>query len=127
VRPRAQDLRVGRVIAVGLSVGILTGVVGAGGGFLVVPALVLLGGLSMATAVGTSLVVIALQSFAGLAGRLGSVDVDWPVTLGVTAAAVAGSYAGARLVARVSPAALRRGFGAFLAVMAALVLANELA
>jgi len=127
VRPPAQDLRVAAVIAEGLSVGVLTGIVGAGGGFLVVPALVLLGGLSMETAVGTSLVVIALQSFAGLAGRLGHVDVDWPLTLCVTAAAVVGSYVGARLGGRVPPAALRRGFGALLLAMAALVLVKELA
>ena len=126
-RPRAQDLPVAKVIIEGLVVGVVTGVVGAGGGFVVVPALVLRGGLSMETAVGTSLVVIAMQSFAGLAGRLGTLEIDWPVTLGVTAFAVAGSYLGARLAGRIPPAALRRGFGVFILAMAALVLAKELA
>lgn len=125
-RPPAQNLRPAGVLADGLGVGLLTGVVGAGGGFLVVPALVLLGGFAMESAVGTSLLVIALQSFAGLAGRLGHVEVDWTVTLGVAAAAVAGSYIGASLAGRTPPTALRRGFGVFLAAVAALVLAKEL-
>lgn len=127
LRARAQDLPIAKVLAEGVVVGLVTGVVGAGGGFLVVPALVLLGGLSMEAAVGTSLVVISMKSFAGLAGHLGHVDVDWRVTLAVTAAAVAGSFAGARLVGRIPPAALRRGFGVFIIAMAALVLARELA
>jgi uncharacterized membrane protein YfcA len=127
LRRRAQDLPIAKVIAEGVVVGLVTGVVGAGGGFLVVPALVLLGGLSMETAVGTSLVVIAMKSFAGLAGHLGHVDVDWRVTLAVTAAAVAGSFAGSHLAGRIPPAALRRGFGVFIIAMAALVLARELA
>jgi len=126
LRPRRPDLPVGLVIAEGVVVGIVTGIVGAGGGFLVVPALVLLGGLSMPVAVGTSLVVISMKSFAGLAGHLGHVDLDWGVTLAVTAAAIAGSFAGARLAARIPPDALRRGFGVFIIVMAVLVLAKEL-
>lgn len=126
LRPRARDLPISKVIAEGVVVGLVTGVIGAGGGFLVVPALVLLGGLRMPVAVGTSLVVIALKSFAGLAGHLGHVDVDWPITLAVTAAAIAGSFAGAHLAGRIPPAVLRRGFGIFTIAMAALVLAREL-
>ena len=104
----------------------LTGLVGAGGGFLVVPALALLGGLPMELAIGTSLVVIAMKSFAGLAGHLGHTTVDWPITLAVTAAAVLGSLAGGRLAGRLSGDHLRRGFGGFVLVMAAFVLATEL-
>jgi uncharacterized protein len=126
IRPGTQDLPVAKLVAEGLVVGIVTGVVGAGGGFVIVPALVLLGGLSMETAVGTSLVVIAMNSFAGLASHLGYVEVDWPVTLGVTTAAVAGSSLGAHLAGHIPPAALRRGFGAFIVAMAALVLGKEL-
>ena len=126
LRPRIQDLPVAHGIAEGVMVGIVTGIVGAGGGFLVVPALVLLGGLSMETAIGTSLVVIAMKSFAGLAGHLGHVDIDWRVTLAVTAAAIAGSFAGTHLAGRIPPAALRRGFGVFIIAMAALVLVKEL-
>ncbi|MGB3830112.1 MAG: sulfite exporter TauE/SafE family protein, partial [Ornithinimicrobium sp.] len=68
-----------RVIIDGLVVGLVTGLVGAGGGFLVVPALALLGGLPMPVAIGTSLVVIAMKSMAGLAGYLASVTIDWPM------------------------------------------------
>jgi uncharacterized protein len=124
--PQAGDLPVGKVIGEGVVVGIVTGIVGAGGGFLVVPALVLLGGLSMEAAIGTSLVVISLKSFAGLAGHLGHVDVDWHVTLGVTAAAIVGSQIGGRLAGRISPATLRRGFGVFVIVMAIFILGKEL-
>jgi uncharacterized membrane protein YfcA len=124
--PTVGDLPVGKVVVEGIVVGIVTGIVGAGGGFLVVPALVLLGGLGMEIAVGTSLIVIAMKSFAGLAGHLGHVDIDWPVTLAVTAAAVIGSVLGGRLVGRIPPAALRRGFGFFIIAMAMLVLFKEL-
>jgi len=124
--PVVGELPIGKVILEGIVVGIVTGIVGAGGGFLVVPALVLLGGLGMQTAVGTSLIVISMKSFAGLAGHLGHVDLDWPMTLAVTAAAVIGSIAGGHLVGRIPPTALRRGFGYFIIAMAALVLLKEL-
>lgn len=120
------DLPVGKVVVEGIIVGIVTGIVGAGGGFLVVPALVLLGGLGMEVAVGTSLIVISMKSFAGLAGHLSHVDLDWPVTLAVTTAAVIGSLLGGRLVGRIPPTALRLGFGIFIIAMATLVLFKEL-
>jgi uncharacterized protein len=125
-KPFGGELPVGKVIVEGVVVGLVTGIVGAGGGFLVVPALVLLGGLSMETAVGTSLVVISMKSFAGLAGHLGHVDLDWKLTLGVTAAAVVGSVIGGSLAGRIPPTVLRRGFGIFIIVMAVLVIAKEL-
>lgn len=115
-----------RILADGLAVGAVTGLVGAGGGFLVVPALTLLGGLSMPVAVGTSLLVITMKSFAGLTGYLASVSPDWGLVAAVTAAAVAGSLVGTRLASRVPEAALRRGFGVFVLVMGVLVLAMEL-
>lgn len=124
--PLVGDLPVLKVLGVGVLVGVVTGTIGAGGGFVVVPALVLLGGVGMEVAVGTSLVVITMSSLAGFAGHLGEVDLDWPLTLAVTAAAVAGSLLGGRLVGRIPPAALRRGFGIFLIAMAVLVLATEL-
>ena len=125
--PTTQELPVLKVVLEGLVVGLVTGIVGAGGGFLVVPALVLLGGLPMSVAVGTSLLVIAMKSFAGLAGYLTSVQLDWPLVLGVTAAAVAGSFVGARLAGIIPEQALRKGFGIFVLVMAVFVLVQELA
>merc|ERR1711969_469920 len=88
------ELPVLKVVAEGLVVGLVTGLVGAGGGFLVVPALALLGGLPMPIAVGTSLVVIAMKSFAGLAGYLSSVQIDWVLAGAVTAAALVGALIG---------------------------------
>ncbi|MFV2115257.1 sulfite exporter TauE/SafE family protein [Micromonospora sp. LOL_025] len=115
-----------RVLLDGVVVGLVTGLVGAGGGFLVVPALALLGGLPVPVAVGTSLVVIAMKSFAGLAGYLSTVDIDPGLATAVTTAAVLGSLAGGRLAGRVREDVLRRAFGWFVATMGALVLAGQL-
>jgi uncharacterized protein len=122
---RDGELPLLRVLVDGSVVGLVTGLVGAGGGFLVVPALVLLGGVPMSVAVGTSLVVIAMKSFAGLAGYLTSVQLDWPLVLGVTVAAVLGSLAGGRLAGVVPEASLRRAFGWFVLVMGAFVLVQQ--
>ncbi|MCH7229580.1 sulfite exporter TauE/SafE family protein [Glycomyces sp. L485] len=116
-----------KILAEGATVGLFTGLVGAGGGFLVVPALVILGGLSMQAAVGTSLLVIVAKSFAGLAGYLHSTTIDWPLTLSMTALAIVGSLIGGTLVGRMDPAALRRAFGWFVAVMGVALLAGQLA
>lgn len=119
------DLPVRLVLLEGVVVGLVTGLVGAGGGFLVVPALVLLGGLPMPVAVGTSLLVIAMKSFAGLAGYLSSVSVDWALAFAVTAMAVVGSVLGALLSARVPQDRLRQGFGWFVLVMGVVVLGQS--
>ncbi|WP_216692592.1 sulfite exporter TauE/SafE family protein [Dietzia psychralcaliphila] len=115
-----------RILLDGLVVGAATGLVGAGGGFLVVPALVLLAGLPMAAAVGTSLLVISMKSFAGLGGYLTSVSLDWPLVAAVTAAAILGSLVGVRLTSVVPEKALRKGFGYFVLLMGAFVLSQEL-
>lgn len=120
------QVKVGRILVEGLVVGLVTGLVGAGGGFLIVPALVLLGGVPMATAVGTSLVVIAMKSGAGLLGYLASTSIDWSLGLSVTGAAVVGSVVAGRFAGRVPEDRLRRAFGWFVAVMAVFVLAQEL-
>src|SRR5512135_870104 len=86
--PEPHELSVARAVSYGAAVGLVTGLVGAGGGFVIVPALALLGGLPMPAAVGTSLLVIAMNSFAGLYGHLHSVHIHWGLALGVTAAAV---------------------------------------
>lgn len=124
--PTPHELPVPRVILDGVVVGLVTGLVGAGGGFLVVPALALLGGLPMPVAVGTSLVVIAMKSFAGLAGYLSSVRIDWGLAAAVTAAAIVGSLLGGRLAGRVPADVLRKAFGWFVVVMGVFVLARQL-
>jgi uncharacterized membrane protein YfcA len=106
----------------GLGVGVLTGMVGVGGGFLIVPALVLLAGLPMKQAVGTSLLVIAMNATAAFAGYAEQVPIAWDVVLAFTTVAVAGSLVGMRLVRYVSQAALRRSFAVFLVAMGVFVL-----
>jgi cytochrome c/uncharacterized membrane protein YfcA len=118
-------LPIGIILLEGLVVGLVTGLVGAGGGFLVVPALALLGGLSMQKAVGSSLVVIALKSFAGFAGYASHVEVNWTLTGIVTAAAIVGSFGGARLARRVDPETLRKGFAVFVLTMAVFLLGKQ--
>ncbi|MFG2087237.1 TSUP family transporter [Spirillospora sp. NPDC048824] len=115
-----------RIFLEGSAVGLVTGLVGAGGGFLVVPALALLGGLPMPVAVGTSLLVIAMKSFAGLAGYLQSVQLDWSLTLSITALAAVGGLLGSRLSGRIDPERLRKAFGWFVLVMSVFVVAQEL-
>ncbi|MEV1246989.1 sulfite exporter TauE/SafE family protein [Nonomuraea sp. NPDC050022] len=124
-KPQRRELPVPHVITEGVVVGLVTGLVGAGGGFLVVPALVLLGGLPMGVAVGTSLLVIAMKSLAGLAGYLHSTLVDWSIALPVTAAAVAGGLLGGWLAGRINADRLRTAFGWFVLAMGAFVLVQQ--
>lgn len=120
-----ERLPVGRALVTGGTVGLVSGLVGAGGGFLVVPALALLGGLAMPAAVGTSLVVVAINSFGGVVGHLATVAIDWRLAAGVTAAAVAGALLGGRLAGRASPARLRTGFGWFVLAMGAVIVLQQ--
>lgn len=126
VEEGAHSMPIGKVLLDGVVVGLVTGLVGAGGGFLVVPALALLGGLSMPLAIGTSLIVIAMKSFAGLGGYLSAVQIDWRLAAMVTGAAVLGSLIGGRLTSMVDPDALRKGFGWFVLLMSSVILAQEI-
>lgn len=121
----ARTSRLPVLLGLGAAVGLITGTVGAGGGFVIVPVLVLLAGLTMTTAVGTSLLVITLQAGAGLLGHLHHARIDWPLTLAVTALAIAGSLAGARQADRIPARLLRTSFGWFLTAMATLVLLEQ--
>jgi uncharacterized membrane protein YfcA len=125
VPEREGELPVALVVRDGFAVGLLTGTVGAGGGFLVVPALALLGGMPMAAAIGTSVLVIAMNSFAGLLGYLGTVQIAWGLAGTVTGAAVVGSFAGTALAGRLPQEKLRKAFGVFVLVMAAFILAKQ--
>ncbi len=109
----ASALPIGRILLDGLAVGGLTGLVGAGGGFLVVPALHFLGGLPMHAAIGTSVMVIALKSFAGFAAYAQHVEVDYGLAATMTLLAAAGTLLGGLVAGRLSGAYLKRGFGAF--------------
>ncbi|MBI4756745.1 MAG: sulfite exporter TauE/SafE family protein [Betaproteobacteria bacterium] len=122
--PPGRPAEVGwKPIAVhGVGVGVLTGVVGVGGGFLIVPALALLSGLPMKLAIGTSLAIVAAKSYAGFFGYLGAVAIDWSTMGAFTAVTIAGSFAGTRLAHAFSPETLKRGFGGFLVVVASYIL-----
>lgn len=100
-----------RVLFDGFFVGGLTGLVGVGGGFLIVPALTLLVGLPMQSAIGTSLLIIVMNALAGLAGYSQHAALDLPLTGLVAVGAIVGSAIGAILSGIVNPALLRRGFG----------------
>lgn len=127
-----------RILLDGFIVGLVTGLVGAGGGFLVVPALVLLGGLPMQAAVGTSLLVVMMKSVAGFIGyavTFGGPNgfmawnpetaFNWVVVLVVTAFAVIGAIGGAAIAGKIHPDRLRKGFGWFVLVMAVFILVQE--
>jgi uncharacterized protein len=114
-----------RLVLQGAAVGLFTGLVGAGGGFLITPALVLWAGLPLPTAVGTSLLVITMQSIAGFLGHQSHAGAEWRVAGLVAAAAIAGVFPGAWLAPRVAPAKLRRAFAAFVMALAAVILARE--
>ncbi len=122
-----DDLDYRHIALHGIAVGVLTGVVGVGGGFLIVPALVLLSGLPMKQAVGTSLSIVALKSFAGFAGYAGAVAIDYSLMAVFTGIAIAGSVAGSMLAHRLPADLLKRGFGSFLLLVASYILIKQFA
>lgn len=128
---KTSDSRaVWKIATDGLLVGVITGLVGVGGGFLIVPALVLLGGLSMHQAVATSLVVIALKSFSGFYKYLDVLEqqglsLDWRTLFLVTALGIAGSFAGSYLAKLLPQEKLKTGFGYFLIVMGIYILVRS--
>lgn len=114
-----------KLVVVGALVGLLTGIVGIGGGFVIVPALVVLAGVPMRDASGASLVVIALNVVAGLVGKLGGPPIDWTLTVSFTAVALAGSVLGSILAPRASAAGLRTAFAVLLLGVAAWIFARS--
>ena len=110
------------VLLVGLGVGVLTGLLGIGGGFLLVPALVLLAKVPMRQAVGTSLTVIAMNTVAGYLGYLGRVVMPWMLVLQFGAIAAVGIVIGTALVPRIPQAGLKKSFGVLLILLSALII-----
>ncbi|GAA2372678.1 sulfite exporter TauE/SafE family protein [Dactylosporangium salmoneum] len=113
-------------VGAGVVVGFLTGLFGVGGGFLIIPALVLLLGLPMAVAVGTSLIIIVINSAAGFAAHAGDATVDYGIAAGFTVTAIAGSLVAARVATRLPAERLRRWFACFVFVIAAFVVVQAL-
>lgn len=113
------------IIGEGLIVGCITGLVGAGGGFLIIPALVGLSKLPMKEAVGTSLVIIAAKSLIGFFGERGEVPVQWALLLSISAFAIAGTFIGGALSRRIDNDKLKPAFGWFVLVMGIFVIVRE--
>lgn len=114
------------ITAQGLLVGTLTGIVGAGGGFLIIPALVLLARLPMKTAVGTSLLIIAVNALFGFLGGLATLTIDWAFLLEFTALSVAGIFLGTYLTRFVPGQTLKTAFGWFVLLMGIYIISHEL-
>jgi hypothetical protein len=114
------------VVASGAGVGLLTGLLGVGGGFLVVPAFVMLLGLPVQTAIATSLVVIAMNSLAGFLGHVGNGSFDLIVTLIFTAAGLVGTFSGMKLSKRLSSSKLQKSFAIFVIALALFLLFDNL-
>ena len=125
IEDRAQDSQVGLAMFQGLLVGFLTGLVGAGGGFLIIPALVFLTRLPFKTAVGTSLFVIAINALTGFVGDVFNTTINWPFLLSITALATVGIFLGNSLARRLSTFNLRKAFGWFVLIIATLILLRE--
>jgi len=114
------------IVLEGLIVGSITGFVGAGGGFLIIPALVLLTGLPMKQAIGTSLVIIAAKSLFGFLGDLGHMDMQWQLLGTFTALAIGGIFLGNKLSKNIEGHKLKSAFGWFVLVMGVYIIAREI-
>ncbi len=110
--------RVAKIVAAGTAVGFLTGLFGVGGGFVIVPALALVLEFPMGTAVGTSLLVIVVNTSVALVARSGGATIDWATTGLFAAAAMAGVGAGKRVADRLEPTSMQRSFAALLVALA---------
>jgi uncharacterized membrane protein YfcA len=114
------------IILEGALVGTLTGLVGAGGGFLIIPALVMLSKLPMKQAIGTSLLIIAAKSLIGFTGDLGKQVMDWQLLISVSLLAIVGIFVGNSLSKKIAADKLKTGFGWFVLVMGVYIIASEL-
>lgn len=114
-----------KVVPIAFGLGTLTGFFGVGGGFLIVPALVVLIGMPASAAVGTSLLVIALTSSVAFSAHLASGEIDWPVAAAMTASAIVGAIVGSRTSGHVSQVRLRQGFAALVVVLALFLIAKN--
>jgi uncharacterized membrane protein YfcA len=121
-----RDLKLWKVVVGGAGVGLLTGILRVGGGFLIVPALVMLVGMPIHHAVGTSLVVIAMNSLAGLLGHMSGIMLDLPLIAAFITAGMAGTFAGARLGKRLDAVLLRKAFAIFVIGLAVFLLYDNL-
>lgn len=119
-------LNIKKLLLYGISIGLATGFLGAGGGFLLIPTLVILVGLPMKEAVGTSLFIIALNSLIGFTGDLGHFSIDWFFLAKITTVAIAGIIVGGMMSKKIDGAKLKKGFGWFVLVMGCYIILKEI-
>ncbi|HEY1031623.1 MAG TPA: sulfite exporter TauE/SafE family protein [Flavipsychrobacter sp.] len=115
-----------KLLLFGVGIGLITGLLGAGGGFLIIPALVLVLHIPMKKAVGTSLLIIALNSLIGFTGDIGQQNIDWAFLLLIAAVAIAGIIIGTWLSRKIAGTKLKKGFGWFVLTMGTYILIKEL-
>jgi uncharacterized membrane protein YfcA len=125
IHPSRKKYNTLLIVVEGTLIGLLTGLVGAGGGFLIIPALVLLTGLPMKTATGTSLFIIALNSLTGFLGDLLTRPMDWIFLLTITSIAIVGVHFGNVLSRKIPSDKLKKGFGWFTLAMGCWILVKE--
>ncbi|MEP7107043.1 MAG: sulfite exporter TauE/SafE family protein [Ferruginibacter sp.] len=123
--PRSININIPRLLLYGIVIGFITGLLGAGGGFMLIPTLVIVVGLQMKEAVGTSLLIIALNSLIGFTGDLGHFNIDWKLLLRVTAFAIAGIFIGGTMAKKIPAENLKKGFGWFLFLMGIYIILKE--
>jgi len=123
--PQKQQFNYPLILVEGTLVGILTGLVGAGGGFLIIPALVLLSKLPMKEAVGTSLVIIAAKSLIGFFGESGETAIEWIFLTKITAFAIIGIFIGMALSNKINGEKLKPAFGWFVLIMGIYIIVKE--
>ncbi|MGE5520398.1 MAG: sulfite exporter TauE/SafE family protein [Candidatus Dadabacteria bacterium] len=126
VEPKKEVHKKGSLIFYGIAIGLVTGFLGAGGGFLLIPVLVVVLGLHMKMAVGTSLFIIAINSLIGFIGDLGHYSINWDLLLMVTLIAVAGVFVGGIISKQVKGLYLRKGFGWFVMSVGVYILIKEI-
>ena len=114
------------ILIEGIGVGMVTGFIGAGGGFLIIPALVIFAKMPMKLAVGTSLLIISIKSLIGFLGDIGEQEIDWSFLLIFTAITVIGIFIGLQLNKKISAQNLKRGFGWFVLFMGAIIILKEI-
>ncbi len=123
---KAKKINLPKLLLYGIAIGLATGLLGAGGGFLLIPTLVLLVGLPMKQAVGTSLLIIALNSLIGFTGDLGHLVMDWIFLGKITLIAVGGIFVGGYLSKKIDGAKLKKAFGWFVLIMGIYILIKEI-
>ena len=123
---RDKDISLMKVVISGALVGVVTGFLGVGGGFLIVPALVMLLGLPMKQAIGTSLIIIAMNSASGFLGHVGSEPIDVMLIFSFVLAGMAGTFFGVQMSHKIPPELLRKGFAGFVLILAVFLLIDNM-